>query len=84
MGSMIDTILIVLGGMIFGGFIFSRIEPVLNHKLEKKSSIPFSSWGIMRFIGIFLIVLSYFYLKYHFVTGVGIGMVIFSIRPSSA
>lgn len=83
MGNMIDTILLVLGGMIFGGFVFSRFEPLLNRKLERRSGIPFSSWGIMRFTGIFLVVLSYFYLRYHFVTGMGVGMVIFSIRPSS-
>jgi len=79
----VDIILLFLGGMICGGYVFVKGEPFVNKHISRHGSFIFSSWGVMRYIGILLVVVSYFFLHLHFITGMGTGMIIFSLAPAA-
>jgi len=74
-------ILIFLAGAVLGCLVFILVEPRLNALVSRHGKFVFSSWAVMRFLGIAIIAIGYFYPFHYLISGAGAGMVIFSLLP---
>jgi len=83
-----DAILLFLGGMIIGGFIYVRVEPVVlariypddstgDERLLRLKKVGF----VLTFAGVFALVLVFFLVKSMFLSGICAGFAVFGIKP---
>jgi hypothetical protein len=82
-----DTLLLFLAGMIFGGYIYVRVEsfamgkyyPDVNDeaRMDALKRVGF----VLTFIGVFCFVLVFFLLKNAVLAGVCAGFAIFGLKP---
>lgn len=79
-----DTILLFLGGMILGGFLFMRAEAYVLERfypdIERTEALKKTGF-ILTFAGVFCFVLVFFLWKSAFPSGICAGFAIFGIRP---
>jgi len=83
----IDSMLLFLAGMIFGGFLYVKTESFIlkkhypsaegDDRIKILKKIGFG----LTFIGVFLFVLTFFLVKSVVLAGVFAGFAIFGIKP---
>ena len=80
----LDAILIILAGMILGGFIVARTEQFFLHKYSEKPSrgdYMRRVYFIESFVSVFVFVLNLYLFKVMILYGLCIGALIFSMKP---
>ncbi|PLX66079.1 MAG: hypothetical protein C0602_13185 [Denitrovibrio sp.] len=82
-----DSILLLVAGMILGGYVYVKTESIIlsryfpNAEGEERIQALRKIGFRLTFIGVFFFVLTFFLLKSAVLSGVFLGFAIFGIKP---
>lgn len=82
-----DSILLLVAGMILGGFVYVKIEDILLRKYfpdvegeDRIHALKRIGFGL-TFVGVFFFVLTFFFMESAVLSGIFLGFAIFGIKP---